>query len=184
MKNREPISTRTRFEIFKRDAFKCQYCGCTPPNVVLHVDHILAVSAGGTNERTNLITACIDCNLGKSNVPLEQVIQPIKVAQDIEREKFDQLKQFNAFLKKQRKSKDDWFKQISDVWIRMDGSDPSKFVISGERAKSVKVFLQKMTCEDIIDALEIADSRCSYGSQSNNFLKYFCGICWRKIKGD
>lgn len=38
------------------------------PDVVLHVDHIKPVSKGGKNTITNLITACRDCNLGKSNV--------------------------------------------------------------------------------------------------------------------
>lgn len=67
---RKPISKRTRFEVFKRDMFSCQYCGKKSPDVVLHVDHIKPVSKGGKNTITNLITACRDCNLGKSNVEL------------------------------------------------------------------------------------------------------------------
>ena len=62
---RKPISKRTRFEVFKRDMFSCQYCGKKSPDVVLHVDHIKPVSKGGKNTITNLITACRDCNLGK-----------------------------------------------------------------------------------------------------------------------
>jgi hypothetical protein len=67
---RKPISKRTRFEVFKRDMFSCQYCGKKSPDVVLHVDHIKPVSKGGKNTITNLITACQDCNLGKSNIEL------------------------------------------------------------------------------------------------------------------
>ena len=37
---RKVISKRVRFEVFKRDNFKCQYCGSEAPRVVLHVDHI------------------------------------------------------------------------------------------------------------------------------------------------
>lgn len=67
---RKPVSKRTRFEVFKRDMFSCQYCGKKSPDVVLHVDHIKPVSNGGKNTITNLITACQDCNLGKSNIEL------------------------------------------------------------------------------------------------------------------
>ncbi len=67
---REPIGKRLRFEVFKRDSFKCQYCGVGAPDVLLHVDHIKAVAEGGTNDITNLVTACSDCNLGKGSKSL------------------------------------------------------------------------------------------------------------------
>lgn len=51
--------------MFKRDHFTCVYCGRSAPEVVLHVDHVLPVSEGGTNDVGNLVTACADCNLGK-----------------------------------------------------------------------------------------------------------------------
>lgn len=34
------ISKRVRFDVFKRDSFKCQYCGKSAPDVILEVDHI------------------------------------------------------------------------------------------------------------------------------------------------
>ena len=64
---RQSISKKTRFEIFKRDGFECQYCGRTPPGVVLVVDHIIPVRAGGTSAEMNLISACEDCNQGKGD---------------------------------------------------------------------------------------------------------------------
>jgi hypothetical protein len=72
---RESISKRTRFEIFKRDAFMCQYCGAGAPDAVLHIEHIIPVSRGGTSHISNLTTACQKCNSGKSDVPLEVVIK-------------------------------------------------------------------------------------------------------------
>lgn len=68
---RKSISKKVRFEVFKRDSFKCQYCGKTAPDVVLHVDHIDPVSAGGGNDIINLITSCEGCNLGKSDTKLD-----------------------------------------------------------------------------------------------------------------
>lgn len=67
MKKREAISKSTRFEVFKRDSFTCQYCGASAPAVILNLDHIMAVSKGGTSDVTNLITACFGCNSGKSD---------------------------------------------------------------------------------------------------------------------
>lgn len=60
------ISKNLRFEILQRDFYTCQYCGASAPTVTLHVDHILPRSAGGSNDRSNLITACLECNLGKA----------------------------------------------------------------------------------------------------------------------
>lgn len=67
MAERKPISKSARFEIFKRDAFTCQYCGGKAPAIILHVDHIEPVAKGGTNDLMNLITACEPCNAGKSD---------------------------------------------------------------------------------------------------------------------
>ncbi len=65
MAERKNISKKIRFEVFKRDMFTCQYCGKSSPDVILEVDHINPVAEGGTNDLTNLITSCRDCNRGK-----------------------------------------------------------------------------------------------------------------------
>jgi hypothetical protein len=65
MATRKNLSKKTRFEVFKRDKFTCQYCGAAAPSAVLHVDHIRPVAGGGGNDILNLITACQDCNGGK-----------------------------------------------------------------------------------------------------------------------
>lgn len=62
---RKPLPKKVRFEVLKRDRFTCQYCGRKAPDVVLHVDHIHPVADGGTDDMTNLVTACSECNLGK-----------------------------------------------------------------------------------------------------------------------
>lgn len=65
MAKRKQIPKKLRFEVFKRDSFRCQYCGVSAPDVLLQVDHIKPVKEGGTSDITNLITSCVDCNLGK-----------------------------------------------------------------------------------------------------------------------
>lgn len=60
---RRPI--RARFDILARDNYTCRYCGRQAPSVVLHVDHVIPVVKGGTDDPDNLVTACYDCNEGK-----------------------------------------------------------------------------------------------------------------------
>lgn len=64
-KKRKAISDKLRFEVFKRDSFKCKYCGANGESIILHVDHITPVAEGGGNDIMNLITSCSQCNLGK-----------------------------------------------------------------------------------------------------------------------
>ena len=62
---RTGLTKKLRFEVFKRDGFRCQYCGASAPDVLLVVDHIHPVASGGKNGILNLITACQPCNAGK-----------------------------------------------------------------------------------------------------------------------
>lgn len=68
------VSQRLRFQILARDGFRCCYCGATPKQAQLHVDHVHPRSHGGTNEPSNLVTACTDCNLGKADVLLPKPV--------------------------------------------------------------------------------------------------------------
>lgn len=57
-----------RYDILKRDGFKCALCGRSADDgVKLHVDHIIPVSKGGKTVPENLRTLCDSCNLGKSD---------------------------------------------------------------------------------------------------------------------
>lgn len=55
-----------REKILKRDNFTCGYCG----GEATQVDHIIAVSKGGSNDESNLISACARCNRLKSDKAL------------------------------------------------------------------------------------------------------------------
>jgi 5-methylcytosine-specific restriction endonuclease McrA len=64
-KQRKPLSHRTRFAVLAAGDFRCTYCGRQAPEVVLHVDHVLPVALGGTDDPGNLAPACESCNAGK-----------------------------------------------------------------------------------------------------------------------
>lgn len=65
---RKIMNDDIRYNVLKRDNYTCQICGVTAKDgAKLHVDHIIPVSKGGTNEMSNLQTLCDRCNIGKSN---------------------------------------------------------------------------------------------------------------------
>ena len=52
----------TRFNVFLRDKFSCQYCGSKDE---LTFDHLLPRSKGGKTNWDNVVTACSSCNVKK-----------------------------------------------------------------------------------------------------------------------
>lgn len=63
---RKPISGKLRLDVMERDDYRCQMCGRTVEDgVKLHIDHIVPVSKGGTNDMNNLQVLCHKCNLAK-----------------------------------------------------------------------------------------------------------------------
>ena len=67
----------TRFNVFLRDAFACQYCGGRQPTPDLTFDHVIPRCRGGRTAWENVVTACGPCNLRKgSRLPRECRMYP------------------------------------------------------------------------------------------------------------
>ena len=74
--------------LFARDRYRCQYCGRSvvelKPREGLTRDHLIPLSRGGTNDWSNVVTACASCNTRKANRlpeeigmhPLSQPVEP------------------------------------------------------------------------------------------------------------
>jgi 5-methylcytosine-specific restriction endonuclease McrA len=78
VKRPHPTVKLTKQEIFRRDQFRCQYCGKQARE--LTVDHILPQHLGGDSSWSNLVTACADCNHKKGGLTLEQAGLTLKQA--------------------------------------------------------------------------------------------------------
>jgi 5-methylcytosine-specific restriction endonuclease McrA len=59
----------TRFNLFLRDEFKCQYCGAKGD---LTFDHVIPRASGGVTSWENVVAACSKCNLKKGSKSLRQ----------------------------------------------------------------------------------------------------------------
>lgn len=68
--SRTPIPPGVRWKVFARDGFRCRYCGVMAGDAVLVVDHQHPVALGGRNNFDNLISACEECNQGKSDTQI------------------------------------------------------------------------------------------------------------------
>lgn len=67
-RERRYMNDSLRYDVLKRDGFKCKICGLSSKDgAKLHVDHIKPVSKGGKTTLSNLQTLCDRCNKGKSN---------------------------------------------------------------------------------------------------------------------
>ncbi|ATZ21789.1 HNH endonuclease [Mesoplasma tabanidae] len=74
---RSLVSDRVRIQILNRDNLTCQVCGESKKNdssLVLHIDHKVPIAKGGNSDLSNLWTLCKRCNLGKSDLILENII--------------------------------------------------------------------------------------------------------------
>ena len=176
MEKRKPISKRLRFEVLKRDNFTCQYCSSKPPKVPLEVDHIHPISKGGKNEIDNLITACFDCNRGKSDVELTSIPDTLIEKTERKRIALEQYKQYQKFVKAQQKIINDEIMQVELCFNRfyLGYSFTDRFNIS------VKRFISVLGVEQVIENMESACIKVYY--DHNQATKYFCGICWNQIK--
>lgn len=66
------IRADKRLALYIRDGFACAYCGRAlrdAPPAEVTLDHLLPRIAGGSNDATNLITACRSCNSSRQDTP-------------------------------------------------------------------------------------------------------------------
>jgi hypothetical protein len=178
MSKRKAISKKTRFEVFKRDAFVCQYCGSHPPMAVLHVDHIVPVAGGGDNDIDNLVTACDACNLGKGARQLSDIPPSLssRAAEVAEREA--QLKGYTEIMMAQRERSEEEAWDVATLFIDHFGDDG----IRKDWLQSIRVFIDKLAVVSVLDAMEIAIAKMPFSK--NTCFRYFCGICWSRVRGD
>lgn len=174
------ISVRTRFEVFKRDDFTCQYCGRKSPDVVLEADHIVPVCDNGTDDVINLRTSCWECNHGKAGKPLNEIV----TGEDphdraillLERER--QLREYNEVLAQELVRRETAAWDLVRYWNREQGLTKKADLEYVETVDWRWLFhaLQWCPAEVVRNFMDAALNR----RMTRNF-KYVAGCCrnWR-----
>jgi len=169
------VSKRTRFEIFKRDGFTCQYCGRTPPAVVLEIDHFVARANGGGDDEANLLTSCFDCNRGKgANPATRQTLPSIAEHTATMAEANDQLIVYRKALRsKERRLRAAGRK----VERHFEGLGNARLTEHGRRG--VAVWLREWPPEKLMEAFDIATRKLT--TDDPGLFAYVGGILrkWR-----
>lgn len=103
------ISYAQRARILARDGFTCQICGAgagdeDPVNpdkkVRLHIDHIVPLSEGGSNDDSNLRVCCSACNSGRKNLNIPPSEKAINIMGLIRQAPRNVQREIYAFLRK------------------------------------------------------------------------------------
>lgn len=151
---RRSIPKGVRFDVFKRDSFKCQYCGSAAPDVLLEIDHIRPVSKGGTNDTTNLITACPACNSGKSDKTLDENTTVAKTRTQLEQlqERRDQLEMMMAWMEGLRDLKQTALDRVTGYWHELAPG----FTVNQNGRNNLRKWIRKFSLEEICHAMDVA----------------------------
>lgn len=170
---RKALSKKTRFEVFKRDSFKCMYCGAHPPAVLLEVDHIKPVASGGGNEMDNLVTACEACNRGKAARSLEVVPVGLADKATTVAEREQQIRGYQKVMEAKRLRLD------REAWALMNSFREEQSSAPRDWMNSMRMFLDKLGFPEVQDSMDLAMAK---GLREEKTWRYFCGICWNKLR--
>lgn len=67
MMRRKRVPRFSRYNLYLRDMFTCQFCSKQFPQSELTLDHVTPISKGGKTNWENIVTACSPCNSRKGN---------------------------------------------------------------------------------------------------------------------
>lgn len=173
------ISKRLRYEVFRRDNHACRYCGSAAPDAKLTIDHVVPVVLGGTDDPSNLVTACIPCNSGKSSSSPDQPL--------VDDVSADALRWANAIaaaanaLLLEHDRRMELREQFYSHWCGWKYGPPGKpqvVELPATWANSVDSILSAgLPIEILCECIDIAMGQ----KYVKDEFRYMCGIAWRKV---
>lgn len=175
------ISKRLRYEILRRDNHACRYCGASAPDAELTVDHVIPVALGGTDDPSNLVTACVPCNTGKSaSSPDAPIVDD--VAADALRwaAAMQQAAEMAGMARRDQLEAEDRIHEAWDAWRYGSKSHPLSLPLPADWRQSVDQFLKAgLTVELLTECIDIAGSAARI--PPDHAWRYMCGIAWKKV---
>lgn len=122
----------------------------------------------------NLVTACFECNRGKSDRALSDVPQSLqdRAAEVLEREA--QIKGYQAAMNKKKGRIEEEGEIVRDVYERFNKG----YTLNEKSMVTVRLFIENLGVHEVCSAMERAYSK----ARKDQEFRYFCGICWNKIR--
>lgn len=179
---RKSLSKKTRFEVFKRDGFKCQYCGASAPDVILQVDHIDPISKDGADEMVNYITACQACNSGKSDRRLDDQTTLAKQRSQLQElnERREQLEMMLKWRTGIKEIKDIEVDEVCSAWKQ----HALGFHLNDKGRKEATSYVSKYGLLMVLDAVETAAGAYIKRDIDGEFAtKESVELAWSKVGG-
>jgi hypothetical protein len=178
---RKPIPKSVRFEVFKRDSFRCQYCGAAAPDVILEVDHIKPVSKGGTNDIMNLVTACRDCNRGKSDRVLsdKSMVEVQRQQLEAQQERREQLEMMLKWRDELETEMEIQIDAVENIFIKY-----TDFGFSETGRINTRRLIKRFGINEVLEAAEISLERyyMKYPRSWETAFSKIGGICYNRKK--
>jgi hypothetical protein len=176
------VSKRLRFEVLRRDNHTCRYCGASAPNVALTVDHVTPTALGGSDDPTNLVTACAPCNSGKTSLSPDAPI-----VADVEEKAVlwgAAIERWNAIRRDQRFERDcyvDFFTDSWDEWSCGPADNRQPIPKPADWLTTIWQFHDAgLPLGELQDAVQVACSNSMV--KVDNTFRYMCGVAWRKVE--
>lgn len=161
------VSKRLRYEILRRDNHSCRYCGATADETPLQIDHVTPTTLGGTDDPSNLVAACVECNAGKSSASPDASLvddvaaDALRWRRAMEYAAWEQSEQATIRQVQLEAFSDEWFAWMPPDWH-----------------VSVGRFLDLGLSNDDLIAL----ARMTFTKDRRSSWHYFCGAAWGQLR--
>jgi HNH endonuclease len=176
----ETMRPSVRFEVFKRDGFKCAYCGRCSPDVVLEVDHVIPRVEGGDDDMLNLVTSCWDCNRGKGASLLGDVapVPNIEEMTELVKERERQIRAYREAQGAAHSRRTEEFDEVWNYWFELQQVDELPRYYTPTRAALAR-YVEQLGPSEVKDAMDIAFDKKPYGNTIT--IRYFFGVLKGKL---
>jgi len=171
------ISKRVRFEVLRRDGFRCRYCGTSATDGAgLVVDHVIPTALGGTDEPSNLVAACSDCNAGKAaTAPSAEMVDDV-FADSLRWAQA--MKRAAAEVEERRGEIQRVARAVRGEWVKF-GSFSYREPPAGFESSIERWLMAGLSETEMVSLVSVAHSRSVTAS---NAWRYYAGCCWTRIR--
>lgn len=170
------VSKRLRFEILRRDNYTCRYCGDSPPDVKLTVDHVMPRALGGTDDPSNLVAACGPCNSGKSSATPDAPVV-IDVAESATQ--WAEAKATATRANTMYAGFEDEISRVDAEWYRSSKGGDWAQPLPSDWKLSVRTWMLRGLPIDTLCG-QIQRTR-SIGDSLNDPWRFLCSAAWKEI---